>query len=93
MLLIALAIFIPISANAACESSIDVDINIELDNKNAIFDTGSNVNVLMKTLADRFKNKATNVLYHGLVDIILNKVVFNTDTEVKLYILISILKL
>ena len=51
MLLIALAIFIPISANAACESSIDVDVKIELDSKNAIFDTGTNINVLMKTLA------------------------------------------
>ena len=32
------------------------------------------------------RNKVTNVIYHGVLDIKLNKVVFNTDEEVKLFI-------
>ena len=32
------------------------------------------------------KDKVTNIIYHGLLDIILNKIVFNTDDEVDLFI-------
>ena len=51
VLLIGIAIFIPISSNASCDLKIDVDVKVELDNKNAIFKNGSDLNILMKTLA------------------------------------------
>ena len=51
ILLIGIALFIPITSDASCDATIDVDVNIELDSKDAIFDSGSNVNILMKTLA------------------------------------------
>ena len=34
----------------------------------------------------KVKDKVTNIIYHGIVDIKLNKVMFNTDEEVKLFI-------
>ena len=51
ILLIGIVLFMPINSEASCDATINVDVNIELDSKNAIFDIGSNVNILMKTLA------------------------------------------
>ena len=51
LILIGLAILIPIYANASCDATIDVDVRVELDNKNAMFDVGIEVNKKIKTLA------------------------------------------
>ena len=51
VLLIAIMLLLPISSNAKSTFTIDLDVKVELDNKQAMFDVGTNVNILMKTLA------------------------------------------
>ena len=51
ILLVASFIFIPISTSANCKCTINIEVKVSLDNKEAIFDTGEKVNLLMKTLA------------------------------------------
>ena len=51
MIIVTLALFIPLTINAACESTIDVDVKVELDNKNAVFDNGVNIVYKLKALS------------------------------------------
>ena len=45
------ALIIPLYVDASCDAKIDVDVKVELDNKNAMFDTGPNFAIKIKTLA------------------------------------------
>ncbi len=51
ILLIGLVLFIPKTSNAACDATIDVDVKVELDSKNATFKAGPDFNMQIKTLA------------------------------------------
>ena len=51
VLLIGLAMFIPLYCHASCNSKIDVDVKVELDNKQSTFAAGALVNKKMKNLA------------------------------------------
>ena len=80
-------------ANVAYPSYVEIDGVVWVNNEVSPFEFLDEVEIIkMENIFNYryiyyiIKNKVTNILYHGLVDIILNKVVFNTDTEVKLYI-------
>ena len=58
LILVGILLIIPMYVNASCDAKIDVDVKVELDSKNAMFDTGRAVNKKIKTLAGHTYNNS-----------------------------------